>query len=118
MSRGFLFILAIDLLAFPPLAAAEILTFQCSIRGEYPRPVTIDDEAMTVNGLGSNLKVYKIGRQAVWMTSFEEEGGSQSLIVTVIDRQKTRAGNLETTYFSGPEPKSAYPSGMCWERSD
>lgn len=110
---------ACSLTVLTSVAHAEIKVL-CTIGGEPPRIITVNEQAKTVDGL-PNLQVFKVSDKAVWLIPENDEpepGSSPDVKFTVISRSANRAGALKTIIIdeSATVHDSAYPQGMCWEQ--
>ena len=114
------FSVACSLTLVTSMAHAEIKVL-CTISGEPPSLITIDEQAKTVDGL-PGLQVYKVSDKAVWLIREKDElepGSRPDVKFTVISRSVNSAGALKTIIIneSATVQEDAYPYGMCWEQT-
>ncbi len=111
------FSVACSLTLVTNMAHAEIKVL-CTIGGEPPKIITVDEQAKTVDGL-PNLQVFKVSDKAVWLIREKDEPGySPDVKFTVISRSVDSAGALKTIIIdeSATVQDNAYPQGVCWEQ--
>jgi hypothetical protein len=100
-------------------AAHAEIKLLCTLAGEPPQLITVDEQAKTVDKFPS-LTVFKVSNKAVWLIDNNPPDLNRPPDVkfTVIERSTREAGALKTIVINEDASvhDSAYPYGRCWEQ--